>query len=168
MRISLIVAMGRNRVIGRDNGLPWRISSDLAFFKQVTLGKPVLMGRKTFQSIGRPLPGRHNIVISRNLSLVPEGVEMASDLPEGMRLAEAAAERMGADEVLVIGGAEIYAQALPLADRVYCTEVAAAPQGDAYFPLLDSSQWVESQREHRESGPKDDHDFALVRYDRRR
>jgi len=167
MRISLIVAMGLNRVIGRDNGLPWRISSDLAFFKQVTLGKPVLMGRKTFQSIGRPLPGRHNIVISRDPALAPDGVEMAQDLPAGLRQAEAAAVRMGADEILVIGGAEIYAQALPLAERVYCTEVAAAPRGDAFFPLLDPSHWLESLREHRESGPKDDHDFDLVRYDRR-
>ena len=105
MRISLIVAMGLNRVIGRDNGLPWRISSDLAFFKQVTLGKPVVMGRRTFQSIGRPLPGRHNIVVSRDPGLSPEGVEMARDLPEGLRQAEAAAARMGADEILVIGRA---------------------------------------------------------------
>lgn len=168
MRLSLIVAMGRNRVIGREGGLPWRISSDLAFFKQTTMGKPVVMGRKTFQSIGRPLPGRRNIVVSRDRSLAFEGVEMAADLPEALRMAEAAAERMGADEILVIGGAEIYAQALLLAERVYCTEVEAVPEGDAHFPALDPDHWQESERIPRLAGPKDDHDYALVRYDRRR
>jgi dihydrofolate reductase len=169
MRIALIVAMGRNRVIGLDGALPWRLASDLAFFRATTMGKPVVMGRKTWVSIGRPLPGRHNIVVSRDPALpLPEGVERAADLDQALRLAEVAALRLGADEIMAIGGAEIYAQALPRAACVHCTEVAAEPEGDALFPVLDPAEWCEVAREARPAGPKDDHDFALVRYDRRR
>lgn len=136
MRRSLIVARARNGVIGRDNALPWRLPADLAFFKRTTMGAPIVMGRKTWESIGRPLPGRPNIVVSRTLANLPPGVVVAPDL------ASAFAAAAPADEVFVIGGAQLYAEALPLVDRIYVTEVGADVEGDTYFPPLDRSAWV--------------------------
>ena len=166
--ISFVVAVSKNNMIGRDGGLPWHISSDLKRFKEITMGKPVIMGRKTFVSIGRPLDGRQNIVVTRDRSFAVEGVEVAHSLAEALTRGRASAEASGADEVAVIGGAEIYAAALPLAERIYLTEIEAAPEGDARFPDLDPAEWRELSRTAQPRGPKDDHDWSLVVLERRR
>ncbi len=139
--LTLIVAYSTNRVIGRDNALPWKLPGDLAHFKRSTLGHPIIMGRKTWDSLGRPLPGRSNIVISRNPDFSAQGAIPAPTL-------EAAVAACGdIEEAFVIGGAQIYAQALPMARRVLATEVHADVDGDAFFPLLPSFQWKETARE---------------------
>lgn len=147
MRISLIAAMGRNRVIGVEGGLPWHIPGDLKFFKAQTLGKPIVMGRKTIESIGRPLPGRPNIVITRQEDYAPDGVEVVSTLRDALRLATGHAEKLGKDEIMIVGGAQIYAASIERADRLYITEVDSAPDGDAFFPEIDKAAWRESFRE---------------------
>ena len=144
--VALIVAMANNRVIGRNNALPWHLSEDLKYFKRVTLGKPVIMGRKTFESIGRPLPGRANIVVSRS-GFVAENVRVVTSLDEALQLADSIATIDGAEEVMVIGGAELYAHALPLAQRLYLTLVDAEVAGDAWFPDFDEAAWREVARE---------------------
>lgn len=148
-RLSLIVARAENGVIGRDGGLPWRLPGDLAFFKKTTMGKPVVMGRRTFESIGRPLAGRTNIVVTRDAGFAAEGVAVAHDLDEALALAERTAAADGADEVMVIGGAQIYAQTMPRADRIYLTSVHAAPEGDTHLPAPDPAHWRETAREAR-------------------
>ncbi|HEY8569668.1 dihydrofolate reductase [Microbulbifer sp.] len=163
--LAMIVATARNRAIGRENTLPWRISGDLQFFKRTTLGKPVIMGRKTFESIGRPLPGRQNIVITRNPAWSAEGVAVAASLELALELAQQVAARDGAEEVMVIGGAEIYRQAMPLARRLYVTEVDAEVDGDAFFPVLDKT-WQESGRDCYPASEKDEYNYCLVQYDR--
>ena len=137
--ISLVVAMARNRVIGRDNGLPWRLSEDLKRFKATTLGKPVLMGRKTFESIGKPLPGRRNIVLTRDRAWHAEGVDVVRSVEEALLLVQ------DAPELAVIGGAEIYRIILPIAHRIYLTRVEADVVGDTLFPVLDVTEWDEVQ-----------------------
>jgi dihydrofolate reductase len=164
--VSLVVAMGRNRVIGRGGGLPWRLPSDLARFKALTLGKPVVMGRKTFQSIGRPLPGRANIVITRDPQVLAPGCRVVSGLDPALGAGRQIARETGAEEVCVIGGAEIYAQALPLAHILHLTEVDAAPDGDAWFAPLDPAQWQEVARETVAPGPRDDCGFTVRRLER--
>ncbi len=134
MTISIIAAMAHNRVIGRDNKIPWRMPADLARFKQLTMGHCLLMGRKTFESIGRPLPGRTTVVITRQKKYAPEGVRVAHSLQQALRMATG-------EEVFIAGGAEIYAQALPLADRMYLTIIRRNFEGDTYFPELDKSRW---------------------------
>lgn len=139
--LTLIVAYSENRVIGRDNTLPWKLPGDLAHFKRSTLGHPILMGRKTWDSLGRPLPGRSNIVISRNPDFAAPGATVVPTL-------EAALAACGeVEQAFVIGGAQIYAQALPLAQRILATEVHAQVEGDAFFPLLPAFQWKETARE---------------------
>lgn len=133
MKVSLVAAMAKNRVIGKDNQMPWRMPSDLQYFKKITLGKPVVMGRKTFESIGRPLPGRKNIVITRASSYQPEGVEVVSS-PEAALLAAGQVE-----EVMIIGGGQIYQHFMPLATDLHLTFIEAEPEGDAYFPELPGS-----------------------------
>jgi dihydrofolate reductase len=158
--IALVVAVARNGVIGRDGDLPWRISSDLKRFKQVTLGKPVVMGRKTWDSLPRkPLPGRVNIVISRTLAEAP-GALVRPDLDEALEAAEAAALADGAAEICIIGGAQIYAAVLARASRIYLTEVDLTPEGDSRFPALDSAQWREVSAERVEAGEGDDAGFT--------
>jgi dihydrofolate reductase len=134
--------MAANRVIGRDGGMPWHIPADLRHFKAVTMGKPVIMGRKTFQSIGRPLPGRTNIVVTRDGSFAPPGVTVVDSVDGALAVADAVAS----DEVMIIGGGEIYAGTLPLADRLYLTEIQMAPPGDVVFPEIDMAQWREVDR----------------------
>ncbi|MDG1819661.1 MAG: dihydrofolate reductase [Porticoccaceae bacterium] len=141
MKISLIVAVSRNGVIGIDNQLPWHLPEDLKYFKSVTMGKPIIMGRKTFDSIGRPLPGRTNIVITRDSSWQAEGVEVAQTLAQAMTLGGLACANAGVDEAMVIGGEQIYRMTLPAADRLYLTEVQAEVEGDAFFPEFDANQW---------------------------
>ena len=161
MSVSLIAAVARNGAIGADGGLPWRLSSDLKRFKALTMGKPLVMGRKTFDSVGRPLPGRRVIVVTRDAGWTRPGVETANSLEAALALAA------GADEIMVGGGGEIYAQALPLAARLYLTEVDLAPKGDVRFPDIDPALWREARRELGARGPKDEADFAFVEYERR-
>ena len=145
MRIVLVVATARGGVIGRDNGLPWHLSEDLRHFKALTLGRPVIMGRRTWESIGRPLPGRTNIVVTRNSALaLPAGVLRATDLDDALRQAAAIAARDGVDECMVVGGAEIYRQALAGATRIHRTEIDLEVDGDAFFPELAPQEWVET------------------------
>lgn len=160
--MALIAAVAQNGAIGRAGGLPWHISGDLKFFKAKTLGKPVIMGRKTYDSIGRPLPGRPNIVITRNPKFAAEGVEVVRDLDGATALAQRLAQDTGAEEIMVIGGAEIYAQAMPSADRLYITEVAASPEGDAFFPEIAASAWRESFREAHEGGEGPGYCFVIL------
>lgn len=139
--VSLVAAMARNRVIGRENRLPWHLPEDLKRFRQLTMGAPVIMGRKTYQSIGRPLPGRRNIIVTRQDDLAFEGCETVHSLGEALQIARDAAE------AFVVGGAELYRLALPRADRLYLTLIEAEYAGDAYFPDLDLGAWRERDRE---------------------
>ncbi len=157
--ISIIVAMGENRVIGVDNDLPWRISEDLKYFKKTTLGKPIIMGRKTYDSIGKPLPGRQNIVITRNNDWSAEGVDVVASIDEAI------AKAGDAEEVMITGGGQIYAAAMNQTDRLYITEVGLAPTGHAYFPEVNSSEWKEVSREHCDA-QNGDPAYAFVVYDR--
>jgi dihydrofolate reductase len=146
-RLVLIAAVAANGVIGRDGALPWRLKSDLAWFKRATFGKPVLMGRATWDSLPRrPLAGRANIVVSRRSDFRPEGAVACSDLETALAAARAAARAAGAEEVVVIGGAALYAQTLPYADRLLLTEVDASPAGDVVFPSFDRADWLETER----------------------
>ena len=139
--LSLIAALGENRVIGVDNSMPWHLPGDFKYFKATTLGKPIIMGRKTWDSLGRPLPGRLNLVVSRQAELVLDGAEVFPSLEAAMARAEQWAREQGADEIMLIGGAQLYAQALAQADRLYLTQVALSPEGDAWFPEFDPAQW---------------------------
>lgn len=141
MKVALIVAVSQNNVIGRDNQLPWHLPEDLQYFKSVTMGKPILMGRKTYDSIGRPLPGRVNIVITRDQSWTADGVEVVNSLDHAMAAGAAACKASGSDEIMVIGGAQIYGDCLPVADRLYLTKVEADVDGDAFFPEIAMDQW---------------------------
>ena len=163
-KLAMIWAMSDNRVIGRDNDLPWRLSADLRHFKAMTLGKPVIMGRRTFESIGRPLPGRTNIVITRRADYQPEGVTVVNDVEKALAEGRRAALQEGADEVMVVGGAEIYALLLDQAQRLYITEIHREYQGDAFFPGFDLKRWVETSRDFHEAGPEDQpaHSFVVL------
>ncbi len=161
MTVTIIAALGRNRVIGKDNRIPWHIPDDLKRFKGLTLSHPVVMGRKTFQSIGKLLPGRDNIVITRSHALAAPGCRVVHSLAEALTAAQ------GAPEVFVIGGAEIYALALPLADRLRLTEVDAAIDGDAWFPDFDRSAWREVSREPGSKAGPDRIRYDFVTYERR-
>lgn len=168
MKISLIVAVAENGVIGRGGALPWRLSSDLKTFRRLTMGKPIIMGRKTFQSIGKPLDGRDNIVLSADPFFEPKGASVVDSLAGALTLARILAATRGADEIMIIGGADVFREALPAADRIYWTEVKAAPEGDVHFPELDMSEWKEVSREDLPRGPKDDHDATLMVLERTR
>ncbi|MDZ4301634.1 MAG: dihydrofolate reductase [Pseudomonas sp.] len=136
-----MAALGENRVIGVDNSMPWHLPGDFKYFKATTLGKPIIMGRKTWDSLGRPLPGRLNIVVSRQTDLVLEGAEVFPSLDAAVARAEAWALEQGVDELMLIGGAQLYTQGLEQADRLYLTRVELSPQGDAWFPQFDTRQW---------------------------
>ena len=166
VKLSLIVAVAENGVIGKDNDLPWKLSSDLKYFKATTMGKPIIMGRKTFQSIGKPLPGRVNIVITRDASFAVEGVITAHTLEMALEVGKSLAEARGVDEVMVIGGAEIYALTLPDADRLYLTRVHGEVAGDAFFPSLNPDDWLEASQNRFTATDKDSHDYSLQVLDR--
>ncbi|MGE6792314.1 dihydrofolate reductase [Pseudomonas guineae] len=143
--LCLIAALAENRVIGRDNQLPWHLPADLKHFKALTLGKPIIMGRKTWDSLGRPLPGRLNLVVSRQPGLQLEGAEVFASLEAALERAEAWAHANDADELMLIGGAQLYALGLAQAERLYLTRVTLSPEGDAYFPALNLTQWQLSE-----------------------
>ncbi|NEW87955.1 dihydrofolate reductase [Rhodopseudomonas sp. WA056] len=164
--IVLVVAVADNGVIGKGNAIPWRLKSDLQRFKQLTLNKPVIMGRKTYQSIGRPLPGRTNIVVTRDPCFTARGVVVASSFDGAEQIARGDALRRAATEIAVIGGAEIYAYWLPRATRLELTEVHARPEGDTCFPAIDPAQWHEVARDRHIAGPQDSADFSYVTYRR--
>lgn len=168
MRLSLIVAASENGVIGRDNDMPWRLPSDLKRFKKLTMGQPIIMGRKTYLSIGRALPGRLNIVLSRDEAFQAEGVKVAASLEDALgQAAEALSsnEEAGRDECFVIGGAQIYRLALPLADRLYLTRVHAELAGDAYFEF-EPSAWRLVAQEKAVKSDKDSHFMSFMTYER--
>lgn len=165
--LTLIVAMGENRVIGRDNGLCWHLRSDLKYFKANTMGRPMVMGRKTFQSIGKALPGRETIVLTRDVNWhCPDGVHARSSLDEALRLANEIGIKMGATDIAIVGGADLYAQTLPLADRILLTLVHAEPAGDTFFPKFEHMPFNEVMREPHQAGAGDDHPFTFVTYAR--
>jgi dihydrofolate reductase len=167
MNIVLVAAVGDNWIIGRDGQLPWRLKSDLQHFRKLTLNRPVIMGRKTHESIGKPLDGRTNIVLTRDLSLVAPGTVLATSLDAALSYARSDAVRRGVDEIMVIGGGDIFAATMPMADRLEITHVHISPDGDALFPPIDPEVWQEVTHEDRYSGPDDDANFTLATYVRR-
>jgi dihydrofolate reductase len=161
-------ARGANGVIGADGALPWRLKTDLALFKTLTLGKPVIMGRRTWESLPkRPLPGRTNIVLSRDGSFAPRGAIVCDDVSEAIQIGREQARDDAKSEFCVIGGASLFALALPRARRMYLTEVAASPAGDRLFPAFDEADWTEIRREAHPAGPDDDFAFVLRVLERR-
>lgn len=164
MLVSAIVAVASNNAIGRDNALPWHLPEDLKFFKRTTMGKPVLMGRKTFESLGRPLPGRLNIVLSSQKDLtLPEGVVLCHSLEEGLAQLKAA----GNDEVFVIGGGKIFADCLPLLDRLYITRIEFQPDdADVFFPEIDSSKWKLVWEEPHQADERHAYNYTFQKYER--
>ncbi|MCV0429846.1 MAG: dihydrofolate reductase [Roseibium sp.] len=164
----MFAAVARNGVIGAENDMPWKISSDLKRFKRMTLGKPVVMGRKTFLSFGgRPLPGRPHVIISRDPDYAPEGAEAVTSLAAAFERAKVLASDLGVDEIICMGGGQIYTQAIEFADRLEITEVDAEPDGDTRFPEIDPSKWEEVGRESGERTEKDSADFTYVTYRRK-
>lgn len=165
-KVSLVVAVAQNQVIGRDNMLPWHLPKDLAYFKRITMGFPIVMGRKTFDSIGRPLPGRCNIVVTRQQGWQAEGVRVAHSLAQALELGAAQARADGRGEIMLIGGAALFEQALPEAQRLYLTQVHADVPGDTYFPAYDRGQWVEVDREDCLADNNNPFDYSFVVYNR--
>lgn len=166
MQLALIVAQSENRVIGRNNALPWHLSEDLKYFKKVTLGKVIIMGRKTYESIGRPLPGRTNVVVTRDPGWSADGVTVVHSLEQAVEQAAAISEINGVDEAMLIGGAELYAQALPLARRLYLTQVHHQVSGDAYFPVLESAQWQQVGRQDFDAVEPNPYNYSFIVFDR--
>ena len=164
--IVIVAAVAENGVIGRSNTLPWRLKSDMAHFRELTMGKPVVLGRKTYQSIGKPLAGRTSIVVSRDGSFNAPGIIVAPSLAAALQTARGDALRRNCNAIVVAGGAHIYAQALPLATRLFITELHKPIEGDTRFPQIDPKVWRESARSEHQAGPQDDAAFALVTYER--
>ena len=165
--IALVAAVARNGVIGADNKLIWKLSTDLKRFRALTWGKPLVMGRRNFESIGRPLPGRETIVVTRNADFAPAGVRVVQGVEAALALAEKIGREMNADEIIIAGGGEIYRQTIDRADRLFITEVDLAPEGDVYFPAIDPALWREVTREPGVRGERDEAAFAYVDYVRR-
>lgn len=165
-RLSFVVAVAQNGVIGRDGGLPWRLSSDLKMFRRLTMGKPLIMGRKTWDSLPKALDGRDNIVVTRDAAFAAAGALPAHDLAAALALAQDCATRRGADEIMVIGGARIFAELLDRADRIYWTDVEASVPGDVHFPSFDTGAWREVSREALPQDEKDEFAATLRILDR--
>ena len=165
--LVLVAAVARNGVIGANQGLPWRLSGDLKRFKALTWGKPMVMGRKTYLTIGRALPGRETIVVTRDPGFAAPGVLVAHELEAALDLAAGRARAMGASEIIIAGGGEIYAQTIARAERLFITEVALDANGETRFPAINPSEWREVRREKGERGPRDEAGFAFVDYERR-
>jgi len=167
MKVVLVAAIGDNFVIGREGQLPWRLKSDLQHFRKLTLNRPVIMGRKTHESIGKVLPGRTNIVLTRDLTWVAPGAALATSLDAALSFARSDAAKRGVDEIMVIGGSDIFSATMPMADRLEITHVHASPEGDTVFPLIDPEVWQEQSRQDHFAGPDDDFSFAVATYLRR-
>src|SRR5690554_710477 len=166
--LSAIVAVSDNRVIGRDNALPWRLSNDLKWFKRTTMDKPMIMGRKTFASLPGLLPGRPHIVITRDSSFSAEGAIVVRSIEAAVEMASNEARRLKASEIVIIGGAEIYRQSLAFLDRIYLTEVHSDIEGDTFFPALDPADWTETFREYHEKSERNEFDHSFVILERQR
>jgi dihydrofolate reductase len=166
--VVMVAAVARNGVIGVDNGLPWRMRSDLKQFRAATMGKPLIMGRRTYESIGRPLPGRVSIVITRNKTYAAEGVRLVDGLDAALSLADGIARETGAEEIVIAGGATVYAEAMPLADRLLITEIDLEANGDARFPPIDPVLWQAISRKDHPRGEGDDAAFTVVMWARRK
>jgi len=162
MKISLIVAMASNRAIGLNNQMPWHLSADLKKFKKITMGSPILMGRKTYESIGRPLPGRTNIIISRNPSYSQPGCLVFNDTDKALESCR------DAEEIFVIGGSELYKSTLPVADTLYLTQIHREFPGDTFFPAIDAGQWVEVEREDIQDDPDVSFNYSFLKLERRK
>lgn len=167
MKIVLVAAIGENNVIGHNGQLPWRLKSDLQHFRTVTLHRPVVMGRKTHLSIGKPLKDRTNIVLTRDFAAVAPGAVLATSLDAALGFARQDAERRGVDEIMVIGGSDVFAATMPMASRLEITHVHASPVGDALFPPIDPAIWRETYRIEHPAGPDDSASFAVTAYVRR-
>ncbi len=165
MKVAFVVAMARNRAIGFRNRMPWHLPDELKYFKKVTLGKPVVMGRNTYESIGHPLPGRPNIVITRNTSYAAPGITVVNSLTAALAAAQTLLTPEQ-QEVMVIGGAQIFEEAMPMADRLYLTEVEAEPQADVFFPDFKRSEWHESLREHHAANEKNPFAYSVMVLDK--
>jgi dihydrofolate reductase len=167
MQIVLVAAIGENSVIGRDGQLPWRLKSDLQYFKRRTLNRPVIMGRRTFESIGKPLTGRTNIVVTRSLGVIVPGGVLATSLDAALDFARDDAVKRGVDEIMVIGGSDVFSDTIDRANRLEITHVHASPPGDSFFPPIDPTVWAAGTRREYSAGPGDDADFSVVTYTRR-
>lgn len=159
-RISLIVAIARNGVIGRQGGLAWHLPADLRHFRQITTGHPIIMGRKTYESIGRPLPGRQNIIVTRDVTFKAEGCQIVHSLDEALQFVN------HASEVFIIGGANLYAQTLALAHKLHVTHIDATIEGDVYFPEMDWNQWRQTMQELHAADDKNAYNYAFTVYER--
>ncbi len=165
--LVLVVAIAENGVIGRKQQMPWRIPGDLKHFKAVTMGKPMIMGRKTYDSVGKPLPGRTSIVLTRDKSWRADGVLVGHSLDDVLKLANDDAAKTGATEIAIIGGSALFEETLPIAAKIELTEVHASPEGDVLFPKYDRSTWRETRREGPIQGEKDDHAYSVVTLERK-
>jgi len=164
--VAMIAAVAANGVIGAGDRIPWRIPADMAYFRRMTMGKPIIMGRRQYETVGKPLPGRTNIVVSRQPGYQPEGVLVISELTAAIEHGRSIAAADGAAEVMVIGGGQIYAQAMPQADRLYISHVALAPAGDVMFPPISPDEWQIVEQPIVEPSPKDEASFLVRVYER--
>lgn len=167
VRIAMIAAVAENGVIGSAQSIPWRIPSDMAFFKRATMGKPIVMGRKQYETVGRPLPGRANLVVTRQANYQAEGVLVCRDVDAALAKGREIAGVEGAEEVMIIGGGNIYAQCLPFADRLYISHVDLSPEGDVYFPAISETQWAVVDLPEVQPHPKDEATYRVKVYERR-
>jgi dihydrofolate reductase len=167
MQIVLVAAIGENNVIGREGQLPWRLKSDLQHFKRRTLNRPVVMGRRTYESIGKPLKDRTNIVVTRSLGVIVPGGVLATSLDAALDFARDDAVKRGVDEIMVIGGSDVFSDTIDRANRLEITHVHASPPGDSFFPPIDPTVWAAGTRREYSAGPGDDADFSVVTYTRR-
>ncbi|GAC1334270.1 MAG: dihydrofolate reductase [Beijerinckiaceae bacterium] len=168
MKLAFVVAVAKNGVIGRNGGLPWRLPSDLKHFRALTLGKPIVMGRRTWDSIGRPLPGRETIVVTRDPDFRVDGAHVAHTIETALALAADYAARLQTDEIMIVGGADLFAALLDRADIIHLTEVDLEPQGDVLFPPLDPARWSEIACEVPPRAPNDEADIRFLTYIRRK
>jgi dihydrofolate reductase len=167
INIAMIAGVAENGVIGSDQTIPWRVPSDMAFFKRTTMGKPIIMGRKQFETVGKPLPGRTNIVVTRQRDYQPEGVLVVHDIETALEQARRIAEADGVDEIMIIGGGELYAQLMGRADRLYITHIDLHPTGDVLFPAIAPEQWTVVDLPEVAPSPKDEASYRVKVYERR-
>lgn len=167
IKIALIAGVAENGVIGNDQTIPWRVPSDMAFFKQTTMGKPIVMGRKQYETVGKPLPGRTNIVVTRQRGYQPDGVLVFHDVDAALEKAREVAAADGVDEIMIIGGGELYGQLMDRADRLYITHIDLAPTGDVRFPAIAPEQWTVVDLPEVTPSPRDEASYRVKVYERR-